>query len=82
MADNEIYTVKAMRDYVRNALEEWLKGYTDPLADGKQRRIEITGIDDDWIYVRVQRMGTFGGYERNEKRYKIAIEVVEVTDGR
>lgn len=77
----EIFTVTQMRDHARDVLQEWLKGYTDVMADGRQRRIEITDMDDNWIHVRVQRQLNHGGYDRQDKHYKIAVEVTEVSSG-
>lgn len=80
MADSEIFTVAMMREHARGTLEEWVQGYTDVLGDGKQRRVNIESVDDDWIHVRVRRQNAHGGYDRREKHYKIAVEVKEVTD--
>lgn len=80
MADNEIFTAVMMREHARGVLQEWLQGYTDVLGDGKQRQVVVESVDDNWIHVRVRRQNAHGGYDRREKRYKIAVEVKEVTD--
>lgn len=81
MADNEIFSVAQMREYASDVLQEWLKGYTDSLSDGYQRRVEILGADDEWLYLRVTRQNMHGGYDYRDRRYRIRLDVEEVEDG-
>ena len=55
-------------------LEQWFEGYTDPLGDGVQRRIDIEDSDEESITfaVRLER------YAEPQHRYRLRLSLEEL----
>ncbi len=67
-------TSEELLEYARDTLAHWLKGYTEPLGDGMQRRVIVEEVEDDYIIFTTR----LTGFHDTERRCKIKFSIEEL----